>query len=177
MSLQNIATALKRVETVLTRRPETGLHDDLPAAAAWQGGTRVVTRHANGTALPTDMAVELGGSGEHVTPGWLFRAGLASCAVTSIVFVAAAEGIALTTLEVRAASRSDSRGMLGLADASGEPVHAGPGELTLRVRIAAEGASAERLRALVEEGLRRSPVPNAASHATPYALHIDTSGA
>ena len=177
MSLQNIATALKRVETALTRRPEAGLHDDTPAAARWQGGTGVVTRHDNGTALPTDMPRELGGSGEHVTPGWLFRAGLASCAVTSIVFVAAAEGIALTTLEVRATSRSAARGLLGMADASGEAVYAGPGELTLQVRIAAEGVPAERLRALVEAGLRHSPIPNAASHATPYALHIDTVGA
>ncbi|MEJ7688909.1 MAG: hypothetical protein WKG52_19115, partial [Variovorax sp.] len=85
MTMQDIAAALQRVEAVLQRRPETGLHDDAPAAARWERGTRVVTHHASGAQMATDMPGELGGSGDQVTPGWLFRAGLASCAATSIV--------------------------------------------------------------------------------------------
>ena len=73
-----------------------GMHDDAPATARWRGGTRVVTSHANGIEIPTDMPGELGGSGDRVTPGWLFRAGLASCAATRIAMGAAAEGIELT---------------------------------------------------------------------------------
>ena len=34
MTTQQIAAALRRVEAVLERRPETGLHDDAPAADA-----------------------------------------------------------------------------------------------------------------------------------------------
>jgi hypothetical protein len=49
--------------------------------------------------------------------------------------------------------------------------------MTLHVTIAAEDTSPERLRTLVEDGLRRSPIPNAVTHATPYALHIVTDGA
>jgi uncharacterized OsmC-like protein len=177
MSLQEVGAALRRVETVLQRRPETGRHDDAPAAARWAGGTHVVTRHANGTEVNTDMARELGGSGVHVTPGWLFRAGLASCAVTSIAFAAATEGILLTALDVSAHSRSDTRGILGLADADGTPVYAGPGDLTLVVHIAGTGVDAQRLRALVEQGLRRSPIPNAVTHPTPYTLHVEVAGA
>jgi uncharacterized OsmC-like protein len=60
------------------------------------------------------MPSEVGGSGDQVTPGWLFRAGLASCAATRIAMAAAAEGIELATLEVRASSRSDTRGLLGM---------------------------------------------------------------
>ena len=173
MTTEQIAAALERVQTVLRRRPETGLHDDAPATAAWQGDTRVVVGHGNGTQVPTDMPAELGGSGDLITPGWLFRAGLASCATTSIALAAAAQGIELATLEVRVGSRSDTRGLLGMADERGEPVGAGPSEVTMAVRIAAPGVSAERLRALVEQGCRCSPIPNAVERATPLALRIE----
>ena len=49
MSAQYVADALQRVEVVLRRRPDMGLHDDAPAPARWHGGTRIVARHANGT--------------------------------------------------------------------------------------------------------------------------------
>lgn len=173
MSNAAIAAALRRVEAVLTRRPETGVHDDAPATACWQRGTRVVASHANGTQIESDMPAELGGSGDRVTPGWLFRAGLAACAATSIQLAAVAAGIELDALEVRAESRSDARGLLGMADHDGEPVGAGPFDLQLQVRIAADGVAPERLRALVQDGLRRSPIPNAVTCATALALHID----
>jgi len=173
MTTEHIAAAMERVQTVLRRRPEMGLHDDAPATAAWQGDTRVVVGHGNGTRLPTDMPTELGGSGDLVTPGWLFRAGLASCATTSIALTAAAQGVALSALEVRVSSRSDTRGLLGMADERGEPVHAGPKDVTMSVRIAARGVAPERLRALVEAGCRCSPIPNAVERATPLALRID----
>lgn len=177
MTTPPLAAALERVQTILKRRPESGLHDDAPAAARWQGGTRIVASHANGTRLPTDMPAEFGGTGDEVTPGWLFRAGLASCAATSIVMAAATEGIELSALEVRASSRSDSRGLLGMAGADGQPVFAGPGDLQLQVTVAAPGVPAERLRALVEAGVGRSPIPNALQQATPFALLIDVTAA
>ena len=75
MAAQDLAAALERVQSVLRRRPETGLHDDAPATARWDNGLRVVSHHANGTQVPTDMPSEFGGTGDHVTPGWLLRAG------------------------------------------------------------------------------------------------------
>jgi uncharacterized OsmC-like protein len=172
-TLQNVAAALERMQAVLQRRPGAGLHDDAPAIARWQSGLRCVASHGNGTQIATDMPAELGGSGEQITPGWLFRAGLASCAATSIALAAAAAGITLAALEVRAASRSDTRGLLGMADADGAPVYGGPGEMQLIVTISAPGLAPERLRALVEDGVRRSPIPNAVQQATPLALRID----
>ncbi|MBK6386188.1 MAG: OsmC family protein [Rhodoferax sp.] len=177
MGAQDIAAALQRVEAVFMRRPEAGLHDDAPVTARWNGGTRVVASHTNGTQVATDMPVEIGGTGDKVTPGWLFRAGLASCAATSIALLAAAEGIELATLEVRATSRSDARGLLGMVDDGGEMVFAGPRDMQLHVRVAAQGVSAERLRTLVETGLQRSPIPNAVSRVTPLSLQIDTTAA
>jgi uncharacterized OsmC-like protein len=174
--LASVRTALQRVETVLRRRPDIGLHDDAPATVRWSAGTRVVARHANGTEIPTDMPTELGGAGDHVTPGWLFRAGLASCAATCIAMKAAADGVALATLEVQARSRSDTRGLLAMADEHGGEVPAGPVDVSLSVRIGAAGVVADRLRTLVDAALRCSPIPVAVRSATPVALSIVVDG-
>jgi uncharacterized OsmC-like protein len=176
MSTHAIATALARVEGVLRRRPEAGLHDDAPATAVWAGQLRMRCQHANGRQVPTDMPCELGGGGEEVTPGWLFRAGLASCAATSIVLAAAAEQIELTALEVRASSRSDTRALLGIPDENGGAVPPAPGGLQLAVRIDAEGVPFDRLRELVERAVGRSPIPGAATHALPLALQVTQAG-
>jgi uncharacterized OsmC-like protein len=173
MTMKDIAAAVRRVEAVLKRRPAAGIHEDAPATARWQTGLRVVACHANGTQMPTDLPTELGGSGDLVTPGWLFRAGLASCLATRIAMDAAADGIELAGLEVLATSRSDLRGLLGMADDTGAPVAAGPGEVQLRVRISAAGVTAQRLRLLVEASNRCSPISAAVRDAVPVALRIE----
>lgn len=173
MSVDGIATALKRVQSVFQRRPEAGLSEDVPALSRWTGGMRVVTRHADGHELSTDMPVELGGSGDQVSPGWLMRAGLASCTATRIAMAAATEGIELDLLEVEAGSRSDARGLLGMSEADGRPVPAGPLDMRLRVRLSARGVAADRLRALVEASCRHSPVGDAIETALPIDLQID----
>jgi uncharacterized OsmC-like protein len=177
MTMEDIAAAMQRVESVLKRRPATGIHDDAPATARWQTGLRVVARHANGTQMLTDMPSELGGSGDQVTPGWLFRAGLASCLATRIAMGAATAGIELTLLEVLASSRSDARGLFGMADVSGEPVGAGPRDMQLLVRIAAPGVSAEKLQTLVEESNRCSPISAAVRDVVPVVMRIEVDAA
>jgi len=170
---QHIQAALRRVEAIFQRRPEAGLHDDIPANARWIEGTEVVVSHQNGARFATDLPVELGGGGRDVTPGWFFRAGVASCAVSSIVIAAAAEGVELTTIEADAGSRSDARGMLGMIGADGAPVPAQPEALQVRIRLSARGATAEALRALVERAMSRSPIPCAVRNAVPLVLQID----
>jgi uncharacterized OsmC-like protein len=177
MTMRPLAEAIQRVRAVLQRRPEVGLHDDATATARWKGGARFIASHPNGHQVPTDMPTELGGSGDQVTPGWLFRAGFASCAATSILLAAAAEGIELAELEVDAGSRSDTRGLLGMPGADGEPVCGGPDAVTLQVRIKAPGVDAARLRAVVQAGVGRSPVPTAVTRATPFELRIDVASA
>ena len=173
MPPRELAETLQRAQSALERRPDLGLHDDAPATARWIEGTRTVASHANGTAMATDMPAELGGRGDRVTPGWLFRAGLASCAATSIAMTAAAQRIELTSLEVRATSRSDTRGLLGMSDAAGERVSAAPMDVRLHVRIAAQGVDAGCLRALVRDGCRCSPIPGAVERALPIDVSID----
>jgi uncharacterized OsmC-like protein len=175
MPAQDIAAALQRVETVLRRRPEAGFHADSQAVARWAGGLRVVASHANGTQAATDMPGEFGGGGSDVTPGWLLRAGVASCVATRIAMGAAQQQLALSALEVRVDSHSDARGMLDVADGDGRPVNAGPLDMQLRVRIAGAGVAPERLRALVEESHRCSPMSAALQLAVPMSLHVEVS--
>lgn len=177
MSLEQIGKAAKRVIAAFQRRPDMGMHADAPAVARWNGGTRVSVRHADGMEVLTDMPVELGGRGDQVTPGWLFRAGLASCAATSITLAAASEGIELTALEVHVGSRSDARGLLGMSEANGAPVYAGPFEVEMHVTIAANGASAAAIESMVTGCLKHSPVPSALATATPMTLHVNVAPA
>lgn len=177
MSAEQIATAMERVASVLRRKPQTGISDDTPATARWDGDLRVVARNALGTEVVTDMPVELGGSDTAPTPGWLLRAAIASCAVTRIAMAAAAEGVVLSTLEARATSRSDLRGLLGMVDAASGAVPAGPLEMALHVHIGAPGVPAERLRALVEATRVCSPVTCAIEQPLPMALHVEVEAA
>lgn len=173
-NMTDIAAAWRRVERVLRRNPKTGLQADVPATAVWNGGTQVACAHANGTTLVTDMPVEMGGDGTGVTPGWLMRAGLASCATTLIAMNAAVAGIRLTTLEVVASSRSDTRGLLGMTATDGKRVTAGPCNVQLQIRIAAaDGTSPQVLRALVERSHNCSPVACAIQESIPVELRID----
>src|SRR5687767_8980123 len=122
MTMRDIASSVERVRSSLRAQPDAGLHEDTPATAQWERGLRIVSRHPLGMELSTDMPRALGGTGEHVTPGWLFRAGVASCAASCIVMAAAAEGLELDELEVVANSRSDTRGLLGIAAEDGGAV-------------------------------------------------------
>jgi organic hydroperoxide reductase OsmC/OhrA len=96
---------------------------------------------------------------------------------TRILQYAATEGIELTALEVLATSRSDLRGMFGMADSMGVPVGAGPSEIQLQVRISAAGVLAERLRRLVEDSHQCAPISAAARTAVPVVLRIDVEAA
>jgi len=173
MASQDIAAALERVESILRNQPEAGRGDDAPATARWQGGLRVQTAHANGTAVVTDMPPQFGGTGDQVSPGWLVRAGAASCIASRIAMSAASEGIELTELEVVARSLSDARGIFGMSDAAGAPICAGPLNVRLHVRIAARGTAPEQLQSLVERCHRCSPVSAALTDPIPVELHID----
>lgn len=87
---------------------------------------------------------------------------------------AAVEDIELTELEVVATSESDARGLLGMVDADGQRVSAGPRDVRLHVKIkAAGGVLQERLRSLVERSHDLSPVSCAVQEITPAELHIE----
>jgi uncharacterized OsmC-like protein len=173
MTAETISQALQRVRAVLARRPQAAIHAETPATARWERDVRVVCYHENGAQIATDLPVEIGGTGDQITPGWLLRAGLASCLATRIAMGAATAGISLTRLEVVATSTSDVRGILGMSGDRGEPVAAGPRELRLTVRIGAPGVLRETVQALIEESHRCSPVAAALGDTAPIVLQIE----
>jgi len=173
MTTATIANALQRARAVFARRPQAAMHRDEPAIARWEHDMRVVCRHESGTQITTDMPRELGGDGDLPTPGWLLRAALASCLATRIAMEAAARGIVITRLEVVAASRSDARGLFGMADEAGERVLPAPCEIQLQVRVAAHNIAVEALRAAIEDSHRCSPVSAAVERAVPVNLRIE----
>lgn len=176
MPMQAVSEAIGRVTSILQRRPEFGLQNEVPAIARWQRDLHVVSTHENGTRIMTDMPAELGGGGSHVTPGWLMRAALASCAATRIAMAAAVEQIEIETLEVSTKSRSDSRGLLGMEQSEGTLACVGPLDVELCVRISAPRASPDRLRSLIEESHRCSPVSDALCRPIPLSLRIEIDG-
>jgi uncharacterized OsmC-like protein len=177
MARQDIAAALERAQAVFTRRPEAAVHDDAPGVARWEGGMRVVATHANGKQAVTDMPAEFGGTGDQVSPGWLLRSGVSACAATSIAMLAAREAIELDMLEVRTLSRSDARGMLGMHGSDGQPVHPGPLDLQMLVRISAKGVSPQDLQDLVERANRCAPMTAVVRAALPMPLRVEVCSA
>lgn len=173
MTTATIASAMQRVRVKLSQRPEGAMHADEPAVARWEHGLRVLSQHANGARVATDMPRALGGNGDEVTPGWLLRAALASCLATRIVMEAAMREIVIARLEVVAVSQSDARGLFGMTDNSGEPVSAGPFAVQLQVRLGAPDFPAEALRTMIEESSRCSPVQCALEGTIPVSLRID----
>ena len=168
----HVATAMRRAMKVFERMPSHGLHEDATATIVWQGGTRMTACHASGASVDTDMPVELGGSGDCVSPGWLFRSGIGSCAATVIYMTAALEGIDIDDLEVQVGSASDTRGVLGMVDADGTRVRPGAAELQMHIRIGARGVPAARLRALVDEALRRSSIQDVMVSHPPVVVQV-----
>lgn len=176
MAMDQVAASMERVVSALRRKPHAGLHEDTPATVRWAGGLRTVARTAAGAEVATDMPAAIGGEESAPTPGWLLRTALASCAVTRIAMEAASRGIALHTLEADATSRSDLRGLVGVADADGRPVPAGPLAMDLHVRIGAPGVDAALLRALVEATPGCSPVTAALAQPLAVGLHVEVTG-
>jgi uncharacterized OsmC-like protein len=173
MSMEQVAASMERVTSALRRKPHAGLHEDTPATVHWAGGLRTVARTAEGAEVATDMPATIGGEDSAPTPGWLLRTALASCAVTRIVMEAAARGIVLQTLEAHATSRSDLRGLVGVAEPDGGRVSAGPLAMDLHVRIGAPGVDAALLRALVESTPGCSPVTAALEQPLAVGLHVE----
>ena len=173
MAVEKIAAAMERVSSALTRKPQAGLKDDMPATVRWAGSLRTVAHTEAGAEVATDMPEAIGGDDSGPTPGWLLRVALASCAVTRIAMEAAARGITLATLEAHVTSRSDLRGLLRIATPDGSTVPAGPVAMDLHVRIGAPGVDAATLRALVEATPGCSPITCAVEQPLAVGLHVE----
>ena len=168
MSETNIGEAIAQARDHVRQHPKEARSTDSSATATIEDGLRCRVVGPKGVVLVSDMSTGVGGMGSAPSPGWLMRAAHASCDATLIAMKAADEGVSLSRLEVVVDSESDDRGLLGLSD----EVPAGPLSTRVRIAIAAEGVSAERLRSIVEWAREHSPVDDAIRRAVPVTVEI-----
>lgn len=153
MSNEHIRQATQQLASHFASHPQDAVATDKPAVAVIEAGLRCRVEGPGGAQVTTDMPKPIGGGASTPTPGWFFRAALASCDATMIALRAAQLGITLSRLEVSVDSQSDNRGLLGMDEAL-------PGPLSVRVRvnIAADGATGAQLQELVHWAEAHSPV-------------------
>jgi uncharacterized OsmC-like protein len=175
VATEEIKAALQNAVAYLTEHPDEARYTDSLATAVIEDGLKSRVRGPSGEEAVTDMPKSVGGGGSAGSPGWLFRAALASCVATLVAMRAAEEGIELKRLEVNVDSESDDRGILGM-DAS---VPAGPLSTRIQISLATDGransVTAERLRAIAEEAEARCPVSETLRRAVPTTFEIETS--
>src|SRR5438046_5242601 len=116
------------------------------------------------------MPASVCGAGSSPSPGWLFRAALASCEATLIAMRAAVQGIQLSRLEVAVDSESDDRGILGLD----EGVPAGPLRIHVRVRLASPDATEGELRNIADWCDLHCPVSDAARRSVATSAYVQS---
>jgi uncharacterized OsmC-like protein len=168
--VSDIKESIDNAVRYLSEHPDEARYTDSLARAKLDEALRVEVTGPGGHRLVTDMPAGVGGRDEKPSPGWLFRASLASCVATTIGMEAAREGVTLRTLEVEVDSESDDRGILGMDEA----VPAGPLSVWIRIRAGADGVEEGSLREVVARGAGRCPVCDATKRAIDVSLDIET---
>jgi len=166
----SIRDAIENAVRYLSEYPDEARYTDSYARATLGEALQVMVKGPHGESITTDMPGGVGGRGEEPSPGWLFRASIASCVASTIGMEAAHVGVALASLQVEVDSESDDRGILGMEST----VPAGPLSIRIRIRAAADGVDDIRLREILDTGARRCPVCDAAKRAVDVVLEIET---
>ena len=167
--MAGIRESIENAVNYLSEHPDEARYTDSFARATLGEALRAEVTGSEGLRLVTDMPAGIGGQGEEPSPGWLYRAALASCVASTIGMEAARQSVALHSLEVEVDSESDDRGILGM-DAA---VPAGPLSMRLRVRATGGRGAEERLRAILERGAAQCPVYDATRRAVDVSLEIE----
>lgn len=120
--------------------------------------------------LDADEPKVLLGTDRGANPVEYVLTALAGCLTTSLVYHAAARGIAIEEVESHLEGDLDLRGFLGIS----EEVRNGYDNIRVSFKIKAD-ASEEQLRELVELAQKRSPVFDIVSHPVPVNVELKNS--
>ena len=172
METETIRQKIEGAVQYLTDHPEEARYRDSAATAIRQQGLRGRVEGPGGEAVETDMPESVGGANAAPSPGWLFRAALASCEATLIAMRAAQQGVELTGIEVAVDSESDDRGILGID----EGVPAGPFVVSVRIRVEPAGGGSG-IEEIVRWAHDHCPVQDLTSRPVPVSLEIGSLGA
>jgi uncharacterized OsmC-like protein len=167
---QEMRTAIEAAIGYLTEHPDEARYTDSAAVATIEEALRCRVTGPDGASVVTDMPTSVGGGGSVPSPGWLFRAAMASCIATVIAMRAAQEGVDRVGVQVTVDSESDDRGILGMD----EDVPAGPLSVRVGMRVASADVAPERLRAIAEWGADHCPVCDATRRAVPVTREVET---
>jgi uncharacterized OsmC-like protein len=168
--MADIKESIENAVRYLSEHPDEARYTDSFARATLGEALRVEVEGPDGLRLVTDMPTGIGGREEEPSPGWLYRAAIASCVASTIGMEAAREGVALRSLEVEVDSESDDRGILGMD----ESVPAAQLSTRVRMRAAAVGVEEGPLWELLERGAGRCPSLDATRRAIDVSLEIET---
>jgi uncharacterized OsmC-like protein len=169
VTVAEIKESIENAVRYLTEHPDEARYTDSFARATLGEALRAEVTGPGDLRLVTDMPVAIGGQEEEVSPGWLYRAAIASCVASTIGMEAARGGVTLRSLEVEVDSESDDRGILGMD----QTVPSGPLSTRVRVRAAADGVEEKRLREVLERGAARCPSLDATRRAVDVTLEIE----
>jgi uncharacterized OsmC-like protein len=168
--MADVGESIENAVRYLSEHPNEARYTDSFARATLREALRVEVEGPDGLRLVTDMPAGIGGREEEPSPGWLYRAAIASCVASTIGMEAAREGVALRSLQVEVDSESDDRGILGMD----ESVPAAQLSTGVRVRAAADRVEEGRLRELLDRGAGRCPSLDATRRAVDVSLEIET---
>ena len=167
-SFGDIRSSIEAAVRYLSEHPEEARYTDSAATAALEEGLRFRVTGPGSEDVSTDMPSSVGGGDSAPSPGWLFRAAVASCAGSLIAMEAGRAGVQPSGLEVTVDSESDDRGILGL----GSSVPAGPLSMRISVRLAADAVDRSTLEELVRRGVDRCPVADAVRRAVEVSVEV-----
>lgn len=166
--MADIRESIEGAVEYLSAQPDAARYTDTPARAVLGEALRVEVSGPNGERLRTDMPRAVGGRAEEPSPGWYYRAALASCVASTVAMQAARDGITLSRLEVVVDSESDDRGILGME----ETVPAGPLSTRIGIQVGT-GAPAKEIDEMIKRGTARCPVYDATKRAVEVTTEIE----
>jgi uncharacterized OsmC-like protein len=127
-------------------------------------------QHRAATVLDADHPAVLVGEDNGPTPVEFLLHAIAACLTAGVANIAAARGVALTTVTSTVEGDIDLLGILGLSDGS---VRNGYERIRVTFRIEGD-ADDETLRAIVEQSRRRSAVYDVLTNPTPVLIDVVT---
>lgn len=168
-TVADIKSSIESAIAYLSEHPDEARYTDSIATATLGESLRVTVEGSDGS-IVTDMPTGVGGLDEHASPGWLFRAAVASCVASVIGMEAARARVTLSELVVNVDSESDDRGILRMDD----DATAGPMSMSVRVSIAGD-ADATLLEEIAQRGAAHCPVCDAVKRTVPVEVDVATS--
>jgi uncharacterized OsmC-like protein len=159
---------LARFQFRATNRWVDGSHNRSTIKGFYAAGGEDTTR-GEGFEIDAGEPAILLGSDTGPNPAEYLLHALAACLTTSIVYVAAARGVRLTSVESTLTGDMDVRGALGVDDGPRN----GFERIEVSFRVAGD-APRERLREVVERARERSAVYDMVTNGVPVAVEVRT---